>query len=57
METLDVLHPADVTERRTLADIIFAKIDSAEPSSTAVIKKVQQGVLVATTPVLLLSEI
>lgn len=43
METLDALMPANAGERRTLADIIFAKIDSAEAGNAAVIQKVQQG--------------
>lgn len=43
METLDALMPSNAVERRTLADIIFAKIDSAEAGNAAVIQKVQQG--------------
>ncbi|KAJ7162620.1 Bystin-domain-containing protein [Mycena crocata] len=42
METLDALHPHNAGERRTLADIIFAKLESGETENTAVIKKVQQ---------------
>jgi essential nuclear protein 1 len=38
------LHPHNATERRTLADIIFAKLESGETeNNAAVIKKVQQG--------------
>lgn len=43
METLDALHPHNAGERRTLADIIFAKLESGETENAAVIKKVQQG--------------
>ncbi|KAJ7477144.1 Bystin-domain-containing protein [Mycena galericulata] len=42
METLDALHPHNAGERRTLADIIFAKLESGETENAAVIKKVQQ---------------
>ncbi|TFK74451.1 cell adhesion protein byn-1 [Pluteus cervinus] len=42
MQALDTLMPANATERRTLADIIFAKLESAEATSAAVIKKVHQ---------------
>ncbi|KAJ7873387.1 Bystin-domain-containing protein [Mycena olivaceomarginata] len=43
LETLDALHPHNATERRTLADIIFAKLESGETeNNAAVIKKVQQ---------------
>ncbi|KAJ7122846.1 Bystin-domain-containing protein [Mycena epipterygia] len=44
METLDALHPHNAGERRTLADIIFAKLESGETENAAVIKKVQQAV-------------
>jgi essential nuclear protein 1 len=43
METLDALMPANAGERRTLADIIFAKLDSVEAGNAAVIQKVKQG--------------
>lgn len=43
LETLDALHPANAGERRTLADIIFAKIDSGETTTHASIQKVRQS--------------
>lgn len=52
MQTLDALLPANTTERRTLADIIFAKLEEQEglvvaaPSGANVIKKVQQGQMI-----------
>ncbi|KAJ7667609.1 Bystin-domain-containing protein [Mycena polygramma] len=42
LETLDALHPHNAGERRTLADIIFAKLESGETENAAVIKKVHQ---------------
>ncbi|KAJ3777462.1 Bystin-domain-containing protein [Lentinula raphanica] len=42
METLDKLLPHNSGERRTLADIIFAKLDGNNTQNTAVIQKVQQ---------------
>ncbi|KIK65735.1 hypothetical protein GYMLUDRAFT_39244 [Collybiopsis luxurians FD-317 M1] len=43
METLDALLPHNAGERRTLADIIFAKLDSDDTSqNAAVIQKVPQ---------------
>ncbi|KAK2466404.1 hypothetical protein APHAL10511_002046 [Amanita phalloides] len=42
LKTLDTLLPHNVGERRTLADIIFAKIASGESSNAAVIHKVKQ---------------
>ncbi|KAF8974715.1 cell adhesion protein byn-1 [Flammula alnicola] len=42
METLDTFLPANAGERKTLADLIFAKLDSGEVESTAAIKKVHQ---------------
>ncbi|KAI0092557.1 cell adhesion protein byn-1 [Irpex rosettiformis] len=39
MKTLDALLPANAGERRTLADIIFSKLDSVESGETAVIQK------------------
>ncbi|KAH9482459.1 hypothetical protein JR316_0004559 [Psilocybe cubensis] len=42
METLDALLPANAGERKTLADLIFAKLDSGEVTSTAAIQKVHQ---------------
>lgn len=43
LETLDALLPANVTERRTLADIIFAKLEGGDAGNTAIIHKAQQG--------------
>lgn len=43
MEALDTFLPANAGERKTLADLIFAKLDSGEVTSTAAIKKVHQG--------------
>ncbi|CAK5276085.1 unnamed protein product [Mycena citricolor] len=42
LQTLDALHPHNAGERRTLADIIFAKLESGETDNAAVIKKVSQ---------------
>ncbi|KAG6864583.1 hypothetical protein C0991_008493 [Blastosporella zonata] len=42
MDTLDALLPSNSGERRTLADIIFAKIEEGEKGGAAVIQKVQQ---------------
>ncbi|KJA24624.1 hypothetical protein HYPSUDRAFT_38694 [Hypholoma sublateritium FD-334 SS-4] len=42
MEALDAFLPANAGERKTLADLIFAKLDSGEVTSTAAIKKVHQ---------------
>ncbi|KAJ4492765.1 Bystin-domain-containing protein [Lentinula edodes] len=42
METLDALLPPNPGERKTLADIIFAKLDSHGTQNTAAIQKVQQ---------------
>ncbi|EDR02274.1 uncharacterized protein LACBIDRAFT_254044, partial [Laccaria bicolor S238N-H82] len=39
---LDVMLPSNVSERKTLADLIFAKLDSGEISTTAAIQKVHQ---------------
>ena len=44
MEALDRFLPANAGERKTLADLIFAKLDSGEVVSTATIRKVHQGV-------------
>ena len=43
METLDTLLPANAGERKTLADLIFAKLDSKEITPSATIQKVHQG--------------
>ncbi|KAF9008826.1 cell adhesion protein byn-1 [Cyathus striatus] len=42
METLDALLPSSSTERRTLADIIFSKLNGGDVQPTAAIRKVQQ---------------
>ncbi|KAJ3566958.1 hypothetical protein NP233_g6664 [Leucocoprinus birnbaumii] len=42
LHTLGALLPANSGERRTLADVIFAKLDSAEGNTTATIQKVHQ---------------
>lgn len=42
MKTLDALLPANSGERRTLADIIFAKLDSGDAGDAAVVQKVSQ---------------
>jgi len=38
METMDALLPSNAGERRTLADLIFAKLDGAEPGKKTVIR-------------------
>ena len=43
MEALDTFLPANAGERKTLADLIFAKLDGGEVVSTATIQKVHQG--------------
>jgi len=45
MQTLDALLPTNAGERQTLADLIFAKLDGGEVTSTATIQKVYQGIL------------
>lgn len=42
METLDALLPANSGERKTLADLIFAKLDGAGTPNAAVIQKTRQ---------------
>ncbi|KAF9451994.1 Bystin-domain-containing protein [Macrolepiota fuliginosa MF-IS2] len=42
LHTLGALLPANSGERRTLADVIFAKLDNPEGNATATIQKVQQ---------------
>ncbi|KAG6889040.1 hypothetical protein C0995_004323 [Termitomyces sp. Mi166 len=42
LDTLDALLPSNSGERRTLADIIFSKIQEGETGGAAVIQKVQQ---------------
>lgn len=44
MDTLDALLPKNAGERKTLADIIFAKLESGETTGgAAVIKQAQQS--------------
>ncbi|KAG5654650.1 hypothetical protein H0H81_009898 [Sphagnurus paluster] len=43
MTTLDALLPSNAGERRTLADIIFSKIQEGESGNAAVIQKTKQG--------------
>ncbi|KAG5645745.1 hypothetical protein DXG03_005282 [Asterophora parasitica] len=43
MDTLDALLPSNAGERRTLADIIFSKIQEGESGNAAVIQKAQQN--------------
>ncbi|KAH9950103.1 cell adhesion protein byn-1 [Amylocystis lapponica] len=42
LKTLDALLPANAGERRTLADIIFAKLDNIEAGKTTVIRHSEQ---------------
>ncbi|KAL4241244.1 bystin family protein [Abortiporus biennis] len=42
LRTLDALLPANSTERRTLADIIFSKLENGESDKLNVIQKVEQ---------------
>ncbi|PCH41601.1 cell adhesion protein byn-1 [Wolfiporia cocos MD-104 SS10] len=42
MKTLDALLPANAGERRTLADIIFAKLDEVESGKTTVIRTAER---------------
>jgi len=42
-KALDALLPANSGERRTLADIIFAKLESGMTNGVNVMQKVQQG--------------
>lgn len=43
MHTLDALHPHNAGERKTLADLIFAKLDGQANDSVATIQRVHQG--------------
>ena len=43
MKTLDALLPSNAGERRTLADIIFAKLESGETEKSTVIQKTHRG--------------
>jgi len=45
LHTLGALLPENSHERRTLADIIFSKLDNAADNATAAIQRVQQGAL------------
>lgn len=49
LETLDALLPPNAGERKTLADLIFAKLDSKELTSNAAIQKVHHGEYFAKT--------
>ncbi|TFK29267.1 cell adhesion protein byn-1 [Coprinopsis marcescibilis] len=42
METLDAIHPHSSAERRTLADLIFSKLENPGAPGVAAIQKVQQ---------------
>ncbi|KAH6915219.1 cell adhesion protein byn-1 [Coprinopsis sp. MPI-PUGE-AT-0042] len=42
MEALDAFHPHNSTERRTLADLIFSKLDGQDSAPVAAIQKVHQ---------------
>lgn len=44
MDALDALLPKNAGERKTLADIIFAKLESGETQGAAVIQKARQSV-------------
>ena len=46
LETLDTLLPPDAGERRTLADMIFAKLNEAELESDSVNKIVKGGLCI-----------
>lgn len=43
IQALDALLPSNSGERRTLADIIFAKLESGETNGVNVVHRVQQG--------------
>lgn len=43
VHALDTLLPPNSGERRTLADVIFSKLESSKSGSISVIQKVQQG--------------
>lgn len=47
MQTLDALLPQNAHERRTLADLIFAKLDGGQVTSAAMIDKVHQGISIS----------
>jgi essential nuclear protein 1 len=43
MDALDALLPKNAGERKTLADIIFAKLENGETQGAAVIQKARQS--------------
>jgi essential nuclear protein 1 len=43
MDALDALLPKNAGERRTLADVIFAKLDDSDNQGAAVIQKTRQS--------------
>lgn len=43
LRALDTLLPPNSGERRTLADVIFSKLENSKPETMTVIQKVQQG--------------
>lgn len=43
MQTLDAMLPANALERKTLADIIFSKLENGETGNAAAIQKSQQS--------------
>jgi hypothetical protein len=45
MQTLDAMLPANAGERKTLADIIFAKLEDGDAGNAAAIQKSHQSVL------------
>jgi essential nuclear protein 1 len=45
METLDALLPSNAVVRKTLADVIFAKLESGEIGNAAVIQKSHQSII------------
>ena len=45
LHTLGALLPENSYERRTLADVIFSKLDNAKGNATAAIQRVKQGAL------------
>lgn len=44
LNTLDALLPKNSGERKTLSDLIFAKLESGETGGAAVVQKVRQGI-------------
>jgi essential nuclear protein 1 len=43
LDTMDAMLPPNAVQRRTLADLIFAKLESTDADNPAVIKKIRQG--------------